>query len=105
MQGQGQKYGQKHKTKELVQFHNHLHALTMLADVSGIGWSPRSSVCRTRPTERSPPLPLPPPPPPPPPSLAFLYATFFIYLSYFHKKNNNNNNNNNNFVLGLHLVF
>ena len=30
MQGQGQKYGQKHETKELVQFHNHLHALTMI---------------------------------------------------------------------------
>ena len=31
MQGQGQKYGQKHETKELVEFHNHLHALTMSA--------------------------------------------------------------------------
>ena len=30
MQGQGQKYGQKHETKELVQFHNHLQALTMI---------------------------------------------------------------------------
>ena len=29
VQGQGQKYGQKQETKELVQFHNHLHALTM----------------------------------------------------------------------------
>ena len=29
MQGQGQKYGQKHETKELVEFYNHLHALTM----------------------------------------------------------------------------
>ena len=30
VQGQGQKYGQKHETKELVEFHNHLYALTML---------------------------------------------------------------------------
>ena len=30
MQGQGKKYGQKHETKELVQFHNHLHASTMV---------------------------------------------------------------------------
>ena len=30
MQGQGQEYGQKHGTKELVEFHNHLHALIMV---------------------------------------------------------------------------
>ena len=30
VQGQGQKYGQKHETKELVQFYNHLHALNMV---------------------------------------------------------------------------
>ena len=30
VQGQGQKYGQKHQTKELVEFHNHFHALTVL---------------------------------------------------------------------------
>ena len=30
MQGQGGKYGQKHETKELVEFHNHLHVLTMV---------------------------------------------------------------------------
>ena len=30
MQGQGQKYGQKHETKELVEFHSRLHALTMI---------------------------------------------------------------------------
>ena len=29
VQGQGQKYRQKHQTKEVVEFHNHLHALTM----------------------------------------------------------------------------
>ena len=27
---QGKKYGQKHETKRLVEFHNHLHALTMV---------------------------------------------------------------------------
>ena len=32
MQGQGEKYGQKHETKELVEFHNHLHALTMIRE-------------------------------------------------------------------------
>ena len=36
MQGQGQKYGQKHETKELVQFHNHLHALTMLTTTTNL---------------------------------------------------------------------
>ena len=30
MQGQGQKYGQKHETKELVEFRNHLHVLAMV---------------------------------------------------------------------------
>ena len=30
MQGHSQKYGQKHQTKELGEFHNHLHALTMI---------------------------------------------------------------------------
>ena len=30
VQGQGQKYGQKHETKELVHFHNHFHGLTMI---------------------------------------------------------------------------
>ena len=100
MQGQGQKYGQKHKTKELVQFHNHLHALTMLADVSGIGWSPRSSICRTRPTERSPPLPLPPPPP-----IARISLCHVFHLSVLFPQKKKKNNNNNNFVLGLHLVF
>ena len=30
VQGQGEKYGQKHETKELDEFHNHLHALTMM---------------------------------------------------------------------------
>ena len=29
VKGQDQKEGQKHNTKELVEFHNHLHALTM----------------------------------------------------------------------------
>ena len=32
-QGQGQKYGQKHETKEIVQFHNDLHALTIMEDM------------------------------------------------------------------------
>ena len=35
MQGQGQKYGQKHETKELFEFLNHLHALTMVWFSSG----------------------------------------------------------------------
>ena len=30
VQGQGQTYGQKHETKEHVEFHTHLHALTMI---------------------------------------------------------------------------
>ena len=34
MQGQSQKYGQKHETKELVQFHNHFHALSMVETIS-----------------------------------------------------------------------
>ena len=40
MQGQGQKYGQKHETKELVQFHNHLHALTMILAMFHPGCGP-----------------------------------------------------------------
>ena len=31
VQGQGQKYGEKHETMELVEFHNHLHALTIVS--------------------------------------------------------------------------
>ena len=43
MQGRGQKYGQKLETKELVQFQNHLHALTMVWFTANDGksiWEP-----------------------------------------------------------------
>ena len=31
VEGQGQKYGQHHETKEVVEFHNHVHALTIVS--------------------------------------------------------------------------
>ena len=36
MEGQGQEYGQKHETKEVVELENHLHALTV--DVANISF-------------------------------------------------------------------
>ena len=58
MSGQGQKYGQQHKTKELVEFHNRLHALTMFKLVGHFQYSAHSRLhyaelfCKPVPSEK-----------------------------------------------------